>query len=79
MCVCKCKKEDGRKNVIMGKRFMNQFWWYFSELNLAVAAYISDSVIDEVINKLSDSHKGLVSNESHDESDKSVILNTCPS
>ncbi|KAK7114213.1 F-actin-uncapping protein LRRC16A-like isoform X3 [Littorina saxatilis] len=30
-----------------------------SELNLAVAAHISDSVIDEVISKLSDSHKGL--------------------
>ncbi|KAK7492243.1 hypothetical protein BaRGS_00016540, partial [Batillaria attramentaria] len=30
-----------------------------SELNLAVAAYISDNVIDEVINKLSESHKGL--------------------
>ena len=32
----------------------------FSELNLAVAAYISDSVIDEVIDKLSDNHKSLV-------------------
>lgn len=30
-------------------------------MNLAVAAYISDSIVEEVISKLTESHKGLVS------------------
>lgn len=38
--------------------FLDDF--IFSEINLAVAAYISDTVIDGVIETLTDSHKTLV-------------------
>lgn len=36
------------------------FFLFFSEVNLAVAAYISDTVIDGVIETLNDNHKTLV-------------------
>nr|KAG5703423.1 hypothetical protein BaRGS_022472 [Batillaria attramentaria] len=46
------------KNAITAQGFEDIAEALENELNLAVAAYISDNVIDEVINKLSESHKG---------------------
>ena len=34
---------------------------FYSELNLAVAAHVSDKILDEVIDRLSKNHKTLVS------------------
>ena len=40
--------------------FEKMLYFFFSELNLAVAAHVSDRILDEVIDRLSKSHKTLV-------------------